>query len=206
MKEDADAHGNETARAINSIADLPTPIPDGQGGQVAPTPPADEIEGGNAPPPASSTTDDPTAVQQAEEEKHTNGEEAAMDVDGQAMELGEQVEARRAFPSVSPDRPEADVLPPQAIRQTPSKSTPLETGKGGLGKAAWKLLPEIARLAREMVKNGEEKVAVAQGAYNSVSPYSQLSLSTELILGRLTDISVRSTLRFLHRRRPSYSV
>ena len=34
----------------------------------------------------------------------------------------------------------------------------------------WTLLPEIARLAKEMVKNGEEKVAVAQGAYNSVSP------------------------------------
>jgi hypothetical protein len=30
------------------------------------------------------------------------------------------------------------------------------------------LLPEIGKLAKEMVRNGEEKVAVAVGAYNSV--------------------------------------
>ncbi|KAK4685121.1 hypothetical protein P7C73_g5037, partial [Tremellales sp. Uapishka_1] len=51
------------------------------------------------------------------------------------------------------------------------------------------LLPEIARLARELVRNGEEKVAVAVGAYNSIDRHiraldSALSAhETSLLLG-----------------------
>lgn len=144
---------------IDSILDLTTPIPDGQGGQIVPPLPVDET--------VMATKTDKTSNEPALGDTCVEVEAGPVtdaDAEGEIIGIQEPVEPRLKFPSVSPDRPEADVLPPQAIRQTAETSvTP------ALGQGAWKLLPEIARLAREMVKNGEEKVAVAQGAYNSVS-------------------------------------
>ena len=131
-----DANGHEP----ESVLDMGIPESDGEGGQVMP-----------APVPQAEVADIDT------EGRGTN-EEAEVDQEAAAEE------GRRAFPLVSPTQPEADVLPPQAIKEDPQPVT--ETKKDNRG---WALLPEIARLAKEMVKNGEEKVAVAQGAYNSVS-------------------------------------
>lgn len=145
--------------------DLPTPIPDGAGGQVVP-PFAEQVN-------ETTTSDDQTEDAPGAngngpiETNGTGGKDAEADADGEIVEVEQVVEARKAFPSVSPDRARADFLPPQAIHH----ETPEPEGSVG-GNQAWNLLPEIARLAREMVKNGEEKVAVAQGAYNSVSPPS----------------------------------
>jgi len=78
-------------------------------------------------------------------------------------------EGRLAFPARSPNLPDTNALPESIEDRTQGVAEKTELKKDNCG---WKLLPEIARLAREMVKNGEEKVAVAQGAYNSVSPTS----------------------------------
>lgn len=142
-----------------SMSDLPTPIPDGAGGQVIP-------------PPEPLVTDTMNMEVDAAIPDPQSGaptlpliDDADADAEGEIVEVEQVVEARRAFPSVSPDRPEADVLPPQAIRHdSPASAQP----EAGTGQMAWKLLPRIAKLAKDMVKNGEEKVAVAQGAYNSV--------------------------------------
>lgn len=150
-----DASAGDSTETGASEADLSTPVPDGQGGKVVPPPLADETEHGDAAPTTTTTT-----ATAAEESEKPVAEDADPDVYGTEA----VVEARRKFPSVSPDRPGVENLPPQAIRQT----TADQSEKPGPRKEAWKLLPEIARLAREMVKNGEEKVAVAQGAYNSV--------------------------------------
>jgi hypothetical protein len=99
-----------------------------------------------------------------------NGE-TDLDVEGESIGVEEAIEpdsGRLPFPPVSPTRPEADVLPPQAIKQDPLEKDSADVGKKKKTRG-WELLPEIARLAKEMVKNGEEKVAVAQGAYNSAS-------------------------------------
>lgn len=150
IHEDPAIVTDESTKASESVVDLSTPIPDGQGGKVVPPPQADETENDEAAPGTKII---------AEEDATPVVENADPDVYGTEA----VVEARRKFPSVSPDRPGVENLPPQAIRQTTSdKPAPSK------GKEAWKLLPEIAKLAREMVKNGEEKVAVAQGAYNSV--------------------------------------
>ena len=62
----------------------------------------------------------------------------------------EEIAGRREFPNPEADK-ETLVAP---IDNRPSQPH--------------NLLPEIGRLAREIVRTGEEKVAVAVGAYNSV--------------------------------------
>jgi hypothetical protein len=139
------------------------PQSDGEGGQVMPPP---EVEVSLEKDLVEAKASDPATSIDGGEDVGTG----TMDVDAEE-DIGEVEEAiqpadegRRAFPAVSPSKPEADVLPPQAIRHDSQKSMAETKSKGSA------LLPEIARLAREMVKNGEEKVAVAIGAYNSVSP------------------------------------
>lgn len=60
------------------------------------------------------------------------------------------------IPDSGPNRPSDPLQPAPSVEQERMA-------------AAAALLPEIARLAKEIVRNGEEKVAVAMGAYNSVS-------------------------------------
>jgi hypothetical protein len=107
----------------------------------------------------------------ADGETQATGEaDAEAEAENEIIEVEQVIaedQGRRPFPSVSPAAPEAEVLPPQALRQDKPESS--RVGARGRGSRKWELLPEIARLARDMVKNGEEKVAVAQGAYNSVS-------------------------------------
>jgi hypothetical protein len=57
-------------------------------------------------------------------------------------------------------------VPPEVANDTPP---PANRAEGGDRPRPSRFLPEIGRLAREIVRNCEEKVAVAQGAYNSVS-------------------------------------
>ena len=64
----------------------------------------------------------------------------------------EEIEGRREFPGPEPER---EMLVAPVEPRTPQPHD---------------LLPEIGRLAREIVRTGEEKVAVAVGAYNSVRP------------------------------------
>jgi hypothetical protein len=146
---------------LDSVMEIGIPQSDGEGGQVMPPP---EVE--------VSVAQDLVEAKASGPATSINGGEDAgtgtMDVDAEE-DIGEVEEAiqpadegRRAFPAVSPSKPEADVLPPQAIRHDSQTSMAGSKNKGSA------LLPEIARLAREMVKNGEEKVAVAIGAYNSV--------------------------------------
>jgi hypothetical protein len=137
-----DESGHEPA----SVMDMGVPESDGQGGQVMPAP-EPETEVGDV---------------------DMNGESEEVEV-AQTVSAGE---GRLAFPAVSPSRPEADVLPPQAIKEDPKEVVAEAIAKKE--NRGWTLLPEIARLAKEMVKNGEEKVAVAQGAYNSVGPPSSV--------------------------------
>lgn len=161
-----------TSAPTQAGADLPTPVPDGAGGQVVPPFPeqADNQQPkGNAADETTTQDGDVAAEQSAvdADPRIDGGGDVEADIvaEGEIVEVEQVIEGRKAFPSVSPDRPEADVLPPQAIHHDsppPAPSTAKEP-------EVWRLLPEIARLAREMVKNGEEKVAVAQGAYNSVS-------------------------------------
>ncbi len=76
---------------------------------------------------------------------------------GSEEEVIEEVEGRREFPRSVP-RGESFTA---AKRKAEERTRP---------NRSHHLLPEIGRLAREIVRNGEEKVAVAVGAYNSVSP------------------------------------
>jgi hypothetical protein len=80
---------------------------------------------------------------------------------GEHSEAGSAVEpreGRRAFPhaeeNLGDERPSEEELP------NGGESSMLQP---------YLLLSDIGRLAREIVRNGEEKVAVAVGAYNSVS-------------------------------------
>ena len=125
---------------LTSVMEIGVPESDGQGGEVMPAP-------------------EPEAVVDIE-----------MSAEGQTVGAEQSIaeeEGRSPFPARSPIQPEADVSPGTTGHSTQDVANKMETKKDNCG---WKLLPEIARLAREMVKNGEEKVAVAQGAYNSVSP------------------------------------
>jgi len=127
------------------------PESDGHGGHVIP-----------APPPAEVVEDFPAKESELEGEAEVaQVEEAVRATD----DLG-------LFSSASPNRPEAE-----AIKQD---SLDMDQGEKKRNRG-WELLPEIARLAKEMVKNGEEKVAVAQGAYNSVGQQSTIQTSATLI-------------------------
>jgi hypothetical protein len=128
---------------LASVMEIGVPVSDGHGGEVMPAP-EPEAEVGDI-------------------EMSAEGETA-----GAEQNTAEE-EGRLPFPARSPTRPEADVPLEHTNHDIPEVAEMMETKKDNCG---WKLLPEIARLAKEMVKNGEEKVAVAQGAYNSVSPTS----------------------------------
>lgn len=71
-----------------------------------------------------------------------------------------------SVPLQDPAQQEADDPSLQLATEDQLVATSTVTKKENRG---WPLLSDISRLAKEMVKNGEEKVAVAQGAYNSVS-------------------------------------
>lgn len=121
---------------------LGVPVPDGQGGLVLPP------------------TASPTA----------NGE--MVSTQRPDVDLDEPAR-RREFPHPLENEPAQDLAPGES-------SGDGHRGGGGvslkLEDAAerrslplpYLLLPEIGKLAKEMVRNGEEKVAVAVGAYNSV--------------------------------------
>lgn len=157
---------DDAAESSGSLVGLPTPIPDSEESQIVFT----DVTSSTKESDALQQTDPTTGGSKSGVESKPQGEQvdvggdADPDAEGEIIEVEQVIGARRAFPSFSPNHPEADLLPPQSIHQA---STP--TPQLPIGQDAWKLLPEIARLAREMVKNGEEKVAVAQGAYNSVS-------------------------------------
>jgi hypothetical protein len=128
-----------------SVMEIDVPESDGQGGEVMP-----------APKPYAGVGD----IEMSTEGENVGAEQSTAEEEG-----------RLPFPDRSPSRPEADVS--EATNHNCQEiAEKVEMKKDNCG---WKLLPEIARLAREMVKNGEEKVAVAQGAYNSVSHPSILS-------------------------------
>jgi hypothetical protein len=77
-----------------------------------------------------------------------------------ARQEGSEIEARLAFPErLSEVEREVSQAGPSITRQS----------NGGERRRAARLLPDIGRLSREIVRNAEEKVAVATGAYNSVS-------------------------------------
>jgi len=126
-------------KELSSVMEIGIPVSDGHGGEIMP---AAEPEVG--------TTD----IEMSAEEETVEAEQSTAEEEGCLP-----------FPARSPTRPEADVPPETTNYDIPEVAEKMEK-KDNCG---WKLLPEIARLAREMVKNGEEKVAVAQGAYNSVS-------------------------------------
>ena len=125
---------------LASVMEIGVPESDGQGGEVMP-----------APEPEEAVAD----IEVSAEEKTTEAEQTTLAEEG-----------RPSSPTRSPTRPETNVPPEDTNHSTQEITEKKELSKDNDG---WKLLPEIARLAREMVKNGEEKVAVAQGAYNSVS-------------------------------------
>ena len=136
---------------LASVMDIGVPESDGQGGEVMP-----------APDPEEAVAD----IEMSTEEKAIEAEQTTLAGEG-----------RPPSPTRSPTRPETNVPPEDTNDNTQEVAEKKEPAKDNNG---WKLLPEIARLAREMVKNGEEKVAVAQGAYNSVShsdyPFKMRSL------------------------------
>lgn len=165
--------------------DHAVPIPDGLGGQIMPPPEDTDAIMADA---VGEVTHDTTTTKTplptngefqtletingiADGETQATGEaEAEAEAENEIIEVEQVIEedqGRRPFPSISPTAPEADVLPPQALRLDEPESS--SVGARYKASRKWELLPEIARLARDMVKNGEEKVAVAQGAYNSVS-------------------------------------
>lgn len=150
--------------------DSGVPEMDGQGYEVIPAP---ELEAERA------------DIEMVTEEK-TVGEEQGIQAD----------EARLAFPPKSPTLPEADVDPQPIKEDTQEVEEKTETKKENRG---WALLPEISRLAKEMVKNGEEKVAVAQGAYNSVRPPNHMYIQGKTD-DRLTDISEPLIPHYQHKK------
>jgi hypothetical protein len=149
-----DADGNELA----SVLEMGVPESDGHGGQVMPAP-APAAESGIV-------TGEEAGTQAAVESEGPEGKGGVESGSAEVEETAPAVDGHGLFSSASPTRPEAEVLPAQAIKQDPLG---MEQGTKKRNRG-WELLPEIARLAKEMVKNGEEKVAVAQGAYNSVGP------------------------------------
>ncbi|RXK42421.1 hypothetical protein M231_00411 [Tremella mesenterica] len=130
------------------------PIPDGRGGLVLPANTEEEIEPRLAFPPVrrdeitNQTADenvDPTSMK-----TQTYGEPSGT-VSERGEETGSQID--RTSPSKTPSR--FSDLSRNPSKQ-PDKNRPVS------------ILPEIARLVRDIVRNGEEKLAVAVGAYNSV--------------------------------------
>ena len=92
------------------------------------------------------------------------------DADPEDKEAEEQVEARLAFPEGEGADGDVEMQEP-ASHELPNGD---EQSQGVSGDVATSerpnmLLPEIGRLTREIVRNGEEKVALAVGAYNAVS-------------------------------------
>lgn len=78
------------------------------------------------------------------------------------------------LPPTNPDD-STDNIGPLAFPDSSAPNAPPAAEKNGESTSAsidrtipGHLLPEIGRLAREIVRNGEEKVAVALGAYNAV--------------------------------------
>ncbi|ORX38443.1 hypothetical protein BD324DRAFT_620889 [Kockovaella imperatae] len=126
--------GIQAAERIELETNVPViesaaPIPDGQGGLLAPPDGAEE------------------------------GTEEAL-----------EVESRRAFPEEGKGQ-EGDVeMECDAVGQAkdPSADQGKDEEEGKTDTRASELLPDIGRLAREMVRNGEEKVALAVGAYNAI--------------------------------------
>jgi hypothetical protein len=74
--------------------------------------------------------------------------------------------AHQATPTDHKHLDQDETLPGRAV-SAPQALAPSIADKG---RKASVVMAEISRLAREIVRNGEEKVAVAAGAYNSVSP------------------------------------
>jgi hypothetical protein len=163
----------ETREPLSIVDDAAIPI--GQGGQTmsAPDTAATPITGaGQRAEDESIVAQDPVPEPNGsplgmEEAYAIMDAEAEEDI-GEVEQVIEEDQGRRPFPLVSPSRPEAAFLPPQAIRQDEPESSTARRNKDKVSRG-WALLPEIAKLAKDMVKNAEEKVAVAQGAYNSVS-------------------------------------
>lgn len=111
--------------------------------------------------------------------------------DESEAEAVEEVEGRREFPRAEAVGEATSTLkqPDPSLRN----SHPYDT------------LPDIGRLAREIVRNGEEKLAVAVGAYNSVSSAIDIQwFMADKI--RSTGISERLTLHYLRKKRRSSSV
>ena len=130
-----------------------------------PAPNADEVQpNGHAP---VSTEDDPAPVPDGEGGLIVPAAEEA-----EADEVEEQVEDRRAFPTEGEPNDvemadEAAVGEASADQDKTPAREDVDAEEQDSGRASL-LLPEIGRLAREMVRNGEEKVALAVGAYNAV--------------------------------------
>ena len=132
-------------------------------------------------------------------EGNANGVIAGEEGTGQAV-TGEQTEAEVCTRETGPGTIRAE-----AMEQEQEQEPRLRPSR---------FLPEIGRLAREIVRNCEEKVAVAQGAYNSVglnrhlppSPaYLLLDGSAAVLMDRLTATSERSILIYPHKKPPSSS-
>ena len=79
--------------------------------------------------------------------------------DGLELEDVDAVARRKAFPHAETSGHPTQHAEEPAMRRPSSRAARPSD-----------LLPEIGRLAREIVRNGEEKLAVAVGAYNSVCP------------------------------------
>lgn len=148
---------------LASVMDIGVPESDGQGGEVMP-----------APEPEAAVL----AIEMSAEEKIAEPEQTTLADEG-----------RPSSPTRSPTRPETNVPPEDTNDSTQEVAEKKEPAKDNTG---WKLLPEIARLAREMVKNGEEKVAVAQGAYNSVSHLTYLPSSMRIDTKSQIDRHIRA--------------
>jgi len=105
--------------------------------------------------------------------------------EGSQDEEVKEVEGRREFPN-------PETVGESSRTEKPPDWTPR-------GSRQHDLLPEIGRLAREIVRNGEEKVAVAVGAYNSVRLAFRSSSSADR--DRLTGIFELLTQHYLRKKR-----
>lgn len=71
--------------------------------------------------------------------------------------------------------PDQRRVPGQEDNAGPSKLSRVRREQSSLASRPFDLLPSIGRLVKDLVRNGEEKVAVAVGAYNAVSRYLEWS-------------------------------
>ena len=169
-----------------AAASMGVPRPDGHGGLVLPPeePTQDDLpEPRRAFPSPGSSSQRQSATPLKPETPHKadppNEPTIPEDVDGDV-----QMQSAEALPAEAAPAASSPILRP------PPSSRSLAVGKKKIN-----MLPEIAKLVKEIVRNGEEKLALAVGAYNSVSLYSVCTFTQPLHVRRQI-ADCRSTVIF----------